>query len=196
MATINISSIMSRVGKFNESVRGKRIVKEKIDEYVKSGVSRTDGGGKVFSIKEMGRVADDMIELLKRCAYQAQLPDSVMRHFYSLTRTEPTKIGDDYKVDIYFDDDMSRMSLLITSGRRKGQRTGDGIDNIVALFNNGYSASNRVYGVWDGHEDLGAIASLQKREGKHFINQAVQEFNIKYGGEYDVQAYIIAPEYL
>ena len=44
-----------------------------------------------------------------------------------------------------------------------------GITDIFALFNNGYSASNRVYGMWHGEH----IGSLTSREPLHFIQDAV-----------------------
>lgn len=44
-----------------------------------------------------------------------------------------------------------------------------GVTDMFALFNNGYSASNRVYGMWHGEH----IGSLTSREPLHFIQDAV-----------------------
>lgn len=100
---------------------------------------------------------------------------------------------------VYFEDNLRRESL---DDGINGY-TGEGIDNIVALFNNGYHASDYVYGWWDGHQatastlfrsgsDIKAnyawVRSQKDREGLHFIQQAVDDFNGNYGAEYHVTA--------
>ena len=77
----------------------------------------------------------------------------------------------------------------------------EGVDNIVALFNNGYHAKNFVYGWWDGHKatgdgvlrsgvdtDFAYVRSKKEREALRFIQQAVMDFNASYGAEYGVTA--------
>ena len=48
-----------------------------------------------------------------------------------------------------------------------------GVDNIVALFNNGYQACNTVYGLWHGKR----VKSLQARDGLHFVQAAQRSFD-------------------
>ena len=64
-------------------------------------------------------------------------------------------------------------------------------DNIVALFNNGYSADGQVYGMWHGRQ----IASLKERIGENFIEQAVRDFIGNYGSEYNVIDIKVDPIY-
>ena len=196
MARIDVNSIMSKVNSYAGSSKGKDRMEKKIKEYREGGVSKTDAGGSIITLKDMCTAAEEMIKLLQVSALQCGLPQSVLDHFASLTYRQPKPVGNGnkfYTVDIYFQDDMSRMSLLITSGDRVGQRTGDGIRNIVSLFNTGYDASSQVYGLWEG---VGNVVSKQSRDGLHFIEQAVQEFNNKWGAKYNVQALVVSTEYL
>lgn len=198
MGSINIGSVMSKVQAFTNSKDGKEKIRQKIKEYRELGVSRTEGGGFVMTVENMCIAAEDMINLLQSSAAQHGLPQSVLDHFRSLAYNPPAPVGDGkdlYAVDIFFQDDMSRMSLLITSGKKEGQRTGDGINNIVALFNNGYCAGGTVFGSWGGHESLGTVASRRKRDEGRFIEQAVMEFNVKWGKTYNVQAMIVTSDY-
>lgn len=68
----------------------------------------------------------------------------------------------------------SRTSLISPSGGY----TGGGIDDIVLLLNNGYTASHSVYGSWPGHTARGEyIHSLASRPGYEFINRAIAKFD-------------------
>ena len=188
---INSSAIMAKVRKYARSPEGKKRIEDKIDEYISQGRDKTDAGSNVVNINVMARVADRMIELLKEHASAVSLPASVLDHFNSLKHDSPVKLKKNkYMVDIYFDDDLSRMSLRITSGLRMGQRTGGGIDNIIALFDTGYTASAQVIGQWDGHEEAGNVRSVVQRNGLHFLEGAVNDFNREFGDEYSVTARI------
>ena len=69
---------------------------------------------------------------------------------------------------------VSRTSLVKPSGGY----TGGGIDDIVILLNNGYTASHSVYGAWPGHTAPGEyIHSLATRPGYEFINRAISAFD-------------------
>ena len=58
----------------------------------------------------------------------------------------------------------------------------DGVDNIAALMNRGYSAKNYVYGEWP--EGSGRrIRSRKSRQGTHFMQTAVEHFNAQYGAD-------------
>ena len=55
----------------------------------------------------------------------------------------------------------------------------DGVDNIVRLLNNGYHAKCYVYGYW---ESKGIYTySLKDREPLHFMQDAINEYNNRYG---------------
>lgn len=199
MANINIDSIMAKVHKYAMSNDGRIRMKNRIQELRNKEVSSTDAGGRIITAKDMCEVADGLIRFLQESASAHKLPASVLDHFSSLTYFRPTEIkngNERYLVSIYFADDLSRPSLQIVNGARKGQRTGDGIENVVSLFDTGYSASDVVYGVWDSHADEGIIRSREQRDSIGFMREAVDRFNVYYGKLYDVRAEITAdPEF-
>ena len=53
MATINMSSIMGKVGAYSRSVEGKLRMKERINKYVSDVQNKTAGGGKVMTEDDM-----------------------------------------------------------------------------------------------------------------------------------------------
>lgn len=57
-----------------------------------------------------------------------------------------------------------------------------GVDNIVALLNNGYSANRTVFGSWHGKN----IASRKERAGAGFVQSAVRIFMSQYATDYNV----------
>mgnify|MGYP006873053883 CR=1 FL=1 len=121
-------------------------------------------------------MADHLIETLKRRAYECELPESVMRHFDSLRMTDLVYDASSgrYTTTIYFDDERSGATF-----RPSLKNNGEGIDDIVALFDTGYIASRHVYGYWESH-DVWAYSKIS-RVGLHFIEYAVTEFNSIYG---------------
>ena len=99
----------------------------------------------------------------------------------------PYKQGNNYIINISFDGDKYRESLSPAQY--------DGINNIVALLNSGYTAGHTVYGVWKGHTD-GKIPSLTKRGGAHFIEQAINEFMRNYARYYDIKDIQVSDIYI
>lgn len=185
---ININSIMEKVKTFSESSEGKRQMKERIQEYKKSGKSGTAAGGVLATDKDMQAAAQELIQLLQNEARNADLPPSVMMHFSALNCSTPQKMPDGSSiVYVRFGGDLYRDSLEDGDGGY----TGEGIDNIIALFNNGYHASRSVYGIWRSHstptEDLW-IPSKKDREGLFFVQKAIDAFNNSYGATHHVTA--------
>lgn len=195
MAIINIDSIMKKVNAYAKSPEGKTRIGNKIKEYRESGVEKTSGGGIVLTEQRMCRIAENMITILKTSAGRAKLPQSVLSHFDSLDYTKPIQSGENsYSIEIRFTDDLSRPSLKIMTGKYRGQRTGEGIENIVSLFDTGYPSDEHsvkpVHGVWDGHDDAGIIRSRTAREELRFMQNSVDEFNRVIGSKYGVTAYL------
>lgn len=106
-----------------------------------------------------------------------------------------------FEIPLYFEGDLHRDSLDNDLGY-------EGINNIVALFNNGYHAQNYVYGWWDNHSPSGAaighslyndnyawVRSKKERDALKFIQQAISDFNGNYGSEYNITAVIAADIY-
>jgi hypothetical protein len=187
---------MDKVRQYTKSDAGNKRMTGYIKHCRENGKSATEAGAVVVTEQDMIRAAEALIKILQEPASQKGLPESVMEHFYSLYYNEPIpygKEGGQYKVDVQFGDDLSRMSLRITSGKRKGERTGEPIENIVSLFDTGYDTSKRVYGAWDGHGDE-TIASLTHRDPLNFMEEALTSFNRQYGAIYNVVAYISAED--
>lgn len=202
---INMSSIMSKAKAFSESPEGKRRMKTCLEKYEKEGRTSTGAGDKLITEKMMLKAASKLIHMMKTTAASYNLPESVMKHFDSLKCSAPVKLNDGATVIyIYFEDDLHRDSLEDGSdyyGGKFGGYTGEGINNIIALFNNGANAKDYTYGWWNGHHatgdgvlrsgydnDFAWTRSKKEREALHFIQQAVMDFNTSYGAVYGVTA--------
>lgn len=189
MAGINWDSIIKKAQACMNTTEKKQRAAAIIDTYMMSRV------GLSFSSPRAGRMppkppslaAGKFIEVLRKeiesCIGTDYASGEMSRSGYiaisELDHGEPYRVGDKYYIDIYFDDDLSRPSLA-------PQRY-DGISNVAALLNNGYTAAHAVYGVWEKHS-IGdeRIASLTSRGGAHFVQQAVRDFMGNYASEYGV----------
>lgn len=200
MPSINLDSIMKKVTAYSRTDSGKAKMHEVIQRYRSDRVEKTGAGDRVMTETDMWTAASKMISVLRSTAQSYGLPASVMRHFDNLGCSKIYEMPDGSSVIyIYFEDDLHRDSLY-----SEGY---DGINNIVALLNNGYHARDYVYGDWDGHRPTGEavfdgrsidtsayIRSRKDREGLHFIQQAIQDFNGNYGTDYNVTA-VAADDY-
>lgn len=173
---------MGKVEAYAKTPAGKKKMSDKI-AYYRSGsdphvasTGKTYGGGKIMTVDQMIDAAKDFVAMLKRSAASANLPSSVMEHVESFMFTTPYITQDgSASIDIYMSEAPGRASLY---PEKYGY-----VDNIVAVFNNGYDTNGkRVYGKWHGEN----TASLDKRQGSFFIQSAVSEFLNKYGTEYDI----------
>lgn len=192
---INLNSIMGKVHAYSRTDEGKRRMKDYIDQCVADEREKTYGGSDIITTDVMRRAAYKLIDCLQAEANSIPLPASVRAHFASLDCTDPAKMSDGhYEIAIYFEDDLHRDSLV--------PEDYDGVPNIVALLNNGYHAKDYVYGFWDRHRptttnnilrsgpmsDFAYVRSMKEREGLHFINQVISDFNGNYGSLYNATA--------
>jgi len=178
---ISASSIMSKLNAYVKTQEGQKKMDDKIQAYRKgadprvAATGKTYGGGSIMNEKEMISAAKELIAMVRSAAATAGLPLSVMEHIESLDYTMPFINADgSASIQIYMSDNPHRDSLM-------PQKYG-GVENIVAIFNSGYSADGRVYGMWHGKK----IASLEQRQGSFFMQKAVNAFEAKYGSKYDV----------
>lgn len=179
--SISASALMGKVEAYAKTPAGKKKMSDKIASYRTGGdphvssTGKTYGGGDIMTIDQMIDAAKDFIAILKRSASSENLPHSVMEHVESFRFTTPYILPDgSASMEIYMSDAPGRASLY--------PEKYVGVDNIVAIFNNGYTADNKVYGHWHGKY----ISSLDKRQGSFFMQKAVDEFMAKYGSKYDV----------
>lgn len=191
MANINISSIMNKVSKHATSKDGKGRASDVLKKYRKEGRVKTEGGFEILTKARMVELADELISTLKTTAASYDLVPSVMKHFNSLDYMFQDLGGDKFECYIYFKDDLSRGSL------KTDYNQGEGINNIIALFNNGYVASAPKYGRWNGHTPLGKsgyrsgegstdayIQGTQARVSLRFMQSAIENFYSKYAKRY------------
>lgn len=184
MASINLGSVLAKVDDWEESDKGRKRMKKTLDNYVRNNVGKTQAGSPVLTRKAMIDYGNKLIQAIQNTALSCDLPDSVAAHFSSLKRGKTTILPDgSYVMEISFTDDITRESL-------EPQRYG-GVRNIVAIFNNGYPADagrseaiSNVYGWWHGNY----IHALGARQGLHFMQTAVDDFNQTYGSQFGIHA--------
>ena len=145
----------------------------------KTGNGKLCSGDTVVTKKDMIMLGNEMIKIIKGC-----LPSSVASAGGSLTVETP--MGDPSGGDIVrisFSGDLSRKSIF-------SKKYPEGIDNIVALFNNGYVANDYVYGNRKEDSEEGSFYNRSKigRPSENFMQSAVEKFNSTYGDKYNVVA--------
>lgn len=180
--------IQRRLNQYVMTEAGKRKIDACIREHRQTGRPLANGEI-VIGPKEMTEMADALIGMIQR-----RIPEAIAQAGQTLRSTQPVKRADgSYRVEVRFDKAaLHRDSLENDLGY-------EGIDNIVALFNNGYHAKNYVYGWWDGHSatgdgvlrsgpsgDFAWVKSRREREPLLFMQEAVDEFNTVYGDRYHV----------
>jgi len=188
---ISDSAIMNKVNQFTNTSEGKKRIEKVIAKHRDSGKPLASGQ-RIVSVDEMKNLADILVETIRK-----HLPDSIRNIGDTLIGSQPIKRKDgSYEICIQFSKHALRRGSLFDDGY-------DGIENIVALLNNGYRASNYVYGYWDGHKSSGKAASelrnasgdnyawirsKKEREALQFMQKAIIEFNTIYGEKYNTTA--------
>lgn len=192
--SINMQAIMSKVRAYEKSKRCAEKTKKYIRYCVENNIEKTCAGDTILTEKKMNELAEAMINILQSIAGAYNLPESVFDNIMSLTKDslileKADNKKDSYSIGLYFSDDLSRPSLLIVGGSRSG-RTGEGISNIISLFDTGATikTNREIRGIWDGHENLGEVSATLHRPELHFMRDAIQQFNTTYGTQYDVYA--------
>lgn len=172
---MSLKSIQRQVNKFLKSDRGKAQIHKMI-------AGRAENAAKDFKAILMQNVLSSNFTGSEQ---------SVVDHMQNMWADKPKTIGDYCEVDMFFAGDLSRRSL-------DPDHYND-VENIVALFNNGYVASDYVYGEWnssyptpDADEEMGTVRhglvrSRIYRPAKYFMQHAVSEFNAKYA-KYGIMA--------
>lgn len=180
MASVNMESILAKAKAYTNSAEFQKQLESKTDEIILTGGGTPTGAfGAAISIAGASAAADKFIEVL-----QGEIKSLGGTIEAGLAHGSPYKVGKNrYQIAIWFSGELSRESLVPSKY--------GGIDNIIALFNNGYTASNRVYGTWHGQQ----IASLQHRDALGFISSAVNNFMGNYGNEYGVLDISVDPMY-
>ncbi len=187
MASINMESILSKIKKYTASAEGQEKINNLVDKVISGSIKLETKGG-CATLKE---AADKFVEVLKNEINSHAMSQGGLSGrglgstaIDALTNIEhgvPIKLDQNrYQIEVWFSGNLHRDSLAPDYF--------DGIDNIVALLNKGYSARNVVYGTWAGHgyADWFNIPSLQNRDGLHFIENAVTDYMSNYSNKYGV----------
>ena len=173
--TINEAAIQAKVAAWGNTPAGQAKIAAVIGNYIRTGTTSVKITGNVITKAQMMEAAEKMKSLLMQCA--SGLPPSVQAHVDSTSIGPIVENGPgSYSVTLSFGGGMARPSL-------QPSKYG-GVSNIVALFNNGYSAGGQVFGEWHGQR----VGSRTMREGTHFVSQAVGMFNSTCGGQYHATA--------
>lgn len=154
-----------------------------------------EGSGKAIPTKaEMRTIANDFVKILTNEA--GEVPGSIAAILQSTMMIGPIEQSDNIFVyEIVIPRDLHRESLW--------PEQYDGVDNIIALFDEGYTASNYVYGQKYGPREYTSdeivhgrkrmagrenrIRSRISREPLNFMNNAAEAFNSKYSSIYNVE---------
>ena len=172
LLTIDVSvdqgSINSKIDQWANSAAAQRKMAEKIDEYIDKDKRRTDAGSRLLTIGWVSELANELCQMIN--ANAASLPASIVAHVNSLQVWKPMKTGNGgIKAYINFTDtNMDRISLA--------PELYGFTDNIVVMFEKGWSANDYTYGKYHGKR----IRSRKDYPGAWFIHRAVDEFNSRY----------------
>lgn len=197
---INMNAIMGKAKAWSQTEDGKRRMAACVEKYRKDGRKATSAGSKIVTEDMMREAANKFIEVMKETAVKEEygLPDSVIFHINNMHAGEPVETDDSYCISVHFGGNLHREALENDEGY-------NGVDNIVALFNNGSPEDGHtpafIYGWWNNHKPTGEalsrsmpndnfawVRSRREREALNFIQKAVTEFNEKYGSKYNVTA--------
>lgn len=208
---ININSIMDKVNSFTDSKAGKEKKSQCINDYVKKGIKTTKSGSAVVTLDQMIELADylvlkiiintsgilpgDVRSLIVEDLGVLQVPIYIGRNENGIEQ---------YRVDIGFrNPDRLRRASLSSRPYYQGEYcspstsfTGGGINNIVSLFDTGYSTDVRKFGYWNpyGTDYIVHTANRLSREPLGFMESSVIEFNNSIGKRYGCRAYISADD--
>lgn len=185
---ISEAALAKKIADWKKTPAGKQKTQAYVDGLSARG-GKTASGQVVVGPKQMEEAARLFIKIL-----QEMLPEPIEDVGKTLSSTPAKKISKGvYQVTVRFDTRaLHRDSLDNDLGYH-------GIDNIVALFNNGYHAQNYVYGWWDNHSPQGEaitrslpgdrfawVRSKKEREALNFMQDAANKFNALYGEKYGV----------
>ena len=216
---INIASIQSKLETYAKSTEGKAKIADTLQQMQEDGLEQTAGGSLIISKKKMSEIADELMDIVRNSAHSsgfAATATSVLDHFDHLNKGELIKEKDgSYRYDITFEgktdgENSSLARKSLDDGDFHAEQ--DYLQNIVALFNNGYRdghPTNYKYGWWFDHKPTTLdvayrtggydsndawVRSKIDRPALQFMQRAVEDFNAKYETKYGIRA-VLSAEY-
>lgn len=195
--SINEKSIMDKVRKFSKTDNGKSIMNKKIKSYMHDGVFRTNGNSTIATesdmIHEAEKLKRSILDTVQSLVASGELPECIYQIVNEMNIEMPFERKSfidgetQYEMGLWFDDDMiKRQSLMRVDN--KDIRTGNGINNIVAMFNNGVDTDKTVFGIWENHlgQEIFVGKSKNKRPALRFMQDGIESYKkylmTEYGG--------------
>lgn len=167
--TLNAASVKAKLDAWAASNQGKAAMANKIDQYIDTDVRSTQAGGRVITLEWVNELAAELAGMIT--ANASGVADSVMADISTIgAGGAKREAGGSISCGLSFSGSFGRPSLA--------PELYGGIDNIIVLFEKGYSAHAPVYGCWHGE----MVCSRTYREGIGFIASAVDAFNAAYAG--------------
>lgn len=175
---INIDSIVQKTKKYANSTAGKEKVQQlreqAFDKNQKFGKQLNQDG--IISKNNYSNNAKKYLNVLRSYAINNPevsdgLSEIIQQAVNNATISKPEKLSKGlYKVNIEFDHNLLRRESLV------GYYTGEYIENILALFNNGMDIKNGEppIGYWDSHGIR--VRATSHREALHFMQNTINEF--------------------
>lgn len=155
-------SLESELARWAKSAAGKAQLKEGQKSILKN------GGSGFGDTKSSEFYAEVFLKILRA---EIALDGFTYGDYLRWTNVKYNDATAQYEIHVNFNNDILHRDSLYSERY-------DGVDNIVALMNKGYSAKNYVYGTMpDGRRGR----SLKYRQGAHFMQSAVEHFNTQYG---------------
>ena len=179
MAVINMSSIIPKIKAYTETSSGKKQVSQAIQKVIFSVNTKSmKHTPEEIAAKFVSTMQDAVRSTQGAGARGGALGESAVAAAlgFAAGTAVTSEMGGTTIITIpfNFEGNLHRDSLYSSQY--------SGVDNIVALLNNGYSAKSTVFGMWHGNK----IRSLQERSGAGFIQNAVRQFWDRYASEYNI----------
>lgn len=182
---INMKSILDKAKACTASAKFQKQIEAKTDEVVLTGGGKglvgkaiTIGGASMAAAKFIEVMQNEIRSLEASSGFaEGKLGHTAVSALEKLEHGSPRKIGKNkYQIEVWFSGNLHRDSLAPDEY--------DGIDNIAALLNNGYTANKSVV----IRDDAGNViySSLPRRSGAQFIQSALRNYMANYATEYGV----------
>lgn len=176
---LNVGALLSAAEEAVKTPAAKAEANKAYKEYIfglKPGSLVSTDGKIIPTIAQTKAIANEFKGIL--LSHAAGVPGSVMAALASTVIEGPAvaETGDGFTIryNISIPGNLERASWYPDGY--------DGINNIAALFDTGYTASHHVYGIIDGKR----VPSRIHRDAMNYLQSAADDFNARYGSTYNM----------
>lgn len=199
---INDKSILSKVRSFAKTAEGKEKIKESRIEAFDNNREFGKGSG-ITSKQDFSTISFGYLSALENFGIEDSRVSRGLRNIIdtvseSAIISKAEKVGKDkYKVSIEFPKGkLRRNSLFAEDSVGDTYYTGNGINNILALFNNGMDIDkqkNVPYGLWETHGI--EVRAIPHRDALKFMQSTAQDFYQANQKRFEISSIDINEEY-